>query len=230
MHILYEFGKWRITAEDLVSRNAPNPSGEELAKWCYAIANGIGTGEGEIDTLTKAVDQVDNVILAALTIHTVGCLKEGLSLADGLASFDPFVHSGLVNMVKAGLAAQRLDNSLRTTAKMMLNELEVPRGSPISNSFDFVLFYAIKVIFDAGHPILKPLKLIRDEFSRSGRGWEGLCWQATQMYQLISGQGYNLSQALQAAGFTVDLVAEVRRGEEEGNLEAAFERLVGKLD
>lgn len=227
---LYQRGRWKITLGDL-NDSSLGASHDQVAGWLECIAHALSAGDEEVEALDKSLDQIDNVILAAATIHAIYGMREGLPLSAALKSFGIGQWLVLVDLIEVGLASGKLDVVLRQAASNIRAESEemgpIPAESPISCREEWIVFYSLAVMADAGHSILKALGLMKDSFSRSNRASSELMWRVTEMYLLITKQGYIMSEALEATGFSPDIVAAAREAEGKGDLDVAFARWTG---
>jgi len=105
--------------------------------------------------------------------------------------------------------------------------MTIPDESPISSVEEWLVFYSLAVMLDAGHSFLMALGLMKDTFSRSTPRQRELMWRVTRMYLLITRQGYIMSEALEATGFSSAIVDGAREGEQNGNLDVVLARWAG---
>ena len=227
---LYQRGKWKITLADLDDAY-PGAEPDEVAVWLENIAHALSAGDSEVEALEKSLDQIDNVILAAATIHAIYGMREGLTLSVALMSFGIGHWLVIADYIELGIASGKLDVALRQAVSGIRAESEgattIPVGSPVSCMEEWFVFYSLALMADAGYPILKTLGLMKDRFSRSFPTTRDLLWQVTKMYFLISNSGYILSEALEATGFSPAIVAAAREAEGNGDLDVAFARWTG---
>lgn len=226
---LYKRGRWNISPEEL-DQDVLDLQHDEIAAWLQSIAGALSAGDSEVAALDKSLEKTDNVVLAAATIHAIYGIEEGFSLSAALRSFGRS-RLLLVDLIELGLASGKLDVVLRQAASKIRAESQetttLPAELPISCVEEWLVFYSLAVMADAGYPVLKALGLMKDRFSRSSPVSRDLMWRVTKMYLLIRDSGYIRSEALDETGFSPAIVDGAREGERNGNLDVAFARWTG---
>jgi len=227
---LYQRGRWKIELADLDDPSL-DVRLEETTQWLECIADALSAGDKEVEALDKTLEQIDNVILAAATIHAIYGINEGLPLSAALKSFGMDQWRVRVDLIEVGLASGKLGVVLRQAASNTRAQSEgtttIPAGSPLSCWEEWMVFYSLAVMTDAGHSILKTLGLMKDTFSRSTPLQRDMQWRVTQMYLLIIKDGFIMSEALEATGFSSAIVQAAREAEGKGDLDVAFARWTG---
>jgi type II secretory pathway component PulF len=226
---LYKRGRWNILPEEL-NEDALDGQYDKVATWLESIALALSAGDSEVAALDKSLAETDNVVLAAATIHAIYGIQEGLTLSEALKSFAIGRWSLLMNLIELGLVSGKLDVVLKQAAFNLRAESQeegnIPAESPIASLGDWLVFYTLAVMADAGYPIMKALCLMKDRFSRDDQASRERLWQVTKVYLLIK-DGYILSEALDETGFSPAIVDGAREGERNGNLDVAFARWTG---